>query len=144
MMKLDAHKTPARFDTPLAGMKPFAFVLPFVLSSCVAASGTGWYFGAIGTDAQGLNVSAAGVQVAQLNNSQALRTTLDAAQKMWRNYLIAEGLKFIAGHYFDHLGQEVAADKAIKLEELHHAQSEAEAAAKLQELKALSATTALP
>ena len=123
-------------------MKPFAFILPFVLSSCVAASGTGWSLTALGTDAQGLNVSAAGFQVAQLDNSEALGTTLEAAQKMWRNYLIAEGLKFIAGRYFDHLGQEVAADKAIKLEELHQAQSEAQAAAKLQELGALS--TGLP
>ena len=125
-------------------MKPFAFVLPFVLSSCVAASGTGWSLTALGTDAQGLNVSAAGFQVTQLDNSQALGATLEAAQKMWRNYLIAEGLKFIAGHYFDHLGQEVAADKAIKLEELHHAQSQAEAAAKLQELEGLSITPAQP
>ena len=123
-------------------MKPFAFVLPFVLSSCVAASGTGWSLTALGTDAQGLNVSAAGFQVMQIDNSEALGTTLEAAQKMWRNYLIAEGLKFIAGHYFDHLGQEVAAEKTIKLEELHQAQSEAEAAAKLQELEALS--TGLP
>ena len=125
-------------------MKPFAFVLPFVLSSCVAASGTGWSLTALGTDAQGLTVSAAGFQVTQLDNSEALGTTLEAAQKMWRNYLIAEGLKFIAGHYFDQLGQEVASDKAIKLEELHHAQSEAEAAAKLQELQALSTSSALP
>ena len=125
-------------------MKPFAFVLPFVLSSCVAASGTGWSLTALGTDAQGLNVSATGLQVTQLDNSQALGATLEAAQKMWRNYLIAEGIKFIAGHYFDHLGQEVAADKAIKLEELHSAQSQAEAAAKLQELEALSTTAPLP
>ena len=119
-------------------MKHLSFLLPIVLSACVAAKGTGWYFGAVGTDAQGLNVSAAGFQVAQIDNSKALGFTLEAAQKMWRNYLIAEGLKFIAGRYFDHLGQEVAADKAIKLEELHNAQSEAEAAAKLKELEVFS------
>ena len=118
-------------------MKHLIFLLPIVLSACVAAKGTGWYFSAVGTDAQGLNVSAAEFQVAQIDNSKALGFTLEAAQKMWRNYLIAEGLKFIAGRYFDHLGQEVVADKAIKLEELHNAQSEAEAAARLQELQVL-------
>lgn len=125
-------------------MKPFIFLLPVVLSACVAAKGTGWYLGAVGTDAEDLNVSAAGFHVKRMNNSKALGTTLEAAQKMWRNYLIAEGLKFIAGRYFDHLGQEVAADKVIKLEELHNAQSEAEAVAKLQELEVLNSSTVLP
>lgn len=125
-------------------MKHLSFLLPIVLSACVAAKGTGWYFGAIGTDADDLNVSAAGFHVKQINNSKALGVTLDAVQKMWRNYLITEGLKFIAGRYFDHQGRVVDADKTIKLEELHNAQSEAEAAAKLKELEVLSQTGSAP
>ena len=125
-------------------MKHLTFLLPIVLSACVAAKGTGWYFGAVGTDADDLNVSAAGFHVKQMNNSKALGVTLEAVQKMWRNYLITEGLKFIAGRYFDHLGQEVAADKAIKLEELHTAQSEAEAAATVKGQQVLSGASSQP
>ena len=126
-------------------MKHLTFLLPIVLSACVAAKGTGWYFGAVGTDADVLNVSAAGFHVEHMNNSKALGATLEAVQKMWRNYLITEGLKFIAGRYFDHQGRVVDSDKTIKLEELHNAQSEAEAAAKLKELGVLQAgTTPLP
>jgi len=125
-------------------MKHLIFLLPVVLSACVAAKGTGWYFGAVGTDAEDLNVSAAAFRVKQMNNSKALGVALEAVQKMWRNYLLSEGLKFIAGRYFDHQGRIVDANKTIKLEELHNAQSEAEAAAKLKELEVLSTTTAAP
>lgn len=118
-------------------MKHLTFLLPIVLSACVAAKGTGWYFGAVGTDAEDLNVSAGGFQVKRMDNSKALGVTLEAVQKMWRNYLLAEGLKFVAGRYFDHQGRVVDADKAVKLEELHNAQSEAAAAAKLKELELL-------
>ena len=118
-------------------MKHLTFLLPIVLSACVAAKGTGWYFGAVGTDAEDLNVSAAGFHVKRMDNSKALGATLEAVQKMWRNYLLTEGLKFVAGRYFDHQGRVVDADKTIKLEELHNAQSEAEAAAKLKELELL-------
>ncbi len=125
-------------------MKHLIFLLPVVLSACVAAKGTGWYLGAVGTDAEDLSVSAAGFHVKQMNNSKALGATLEAAQKMWRNYLLAEGLKFVAGRYFDHQGRIVDADKTIKLEELHNAQSEAEAAAKLKELQVISAQSLSP
>ena len=123
-------------------MKHLSFLLPIVLSACVAAKGTGWYLGAVGTDAEDLNVSAAGFHVKRMDNSKALGVTLEAVQKMWRNYLLTEGLKFIAGRYFDHQGRIVDADKTIKLEELHNAQSEAEAAAKLKELEVLQGGTA--
>lgn len=62
--------------------------------------------------------------------------------KEW-NYLLAEGLKWAVGQYYDHQGVILGGEKAVELEKLRNARSTADAAASLERLK-LTTEAVLP
>ena len=101
----------------------------------------------VGGDTAKFRADAAGFSFDSNNNSLSFKAVLSTIDKMWRNFLVAEGLKWVAGRYYDHQGAIVAGDKAIKLEELRNAKSVADAEAALATLKETNragASTALP
>lgn len=106
------------------------------LSSCTVVShpvaGT---YASLGGDTKKFNADSFGFSFAANKNAAALANTLDEIQSMWANYLLAEGLKYIAGQYYDLQGAKVDADTSIQLEGLRNAKSLQEAEIKLQELK---------
>jgi hypothetical protein len=121
-------------------MKTLTFLLCWCLAllpACMAASGNGssWRVAALGTDISGLDVSAAGIKAARINNSNAFKAALTEVRKMWGSYLMAQGLRFVAGRYYDHQGKLTDAATTEKLELLRNARSKDEAAAALERLK---------
>lgn len=83
----------------------------------------------------GHNQNATGFSFASNNNSAAFVKLMDTIEKMWQNYLVAEGLKFALGKYYTHEGKVVDAATTVKLEELRNAASVAEAEHALEALK---------
>lgn len=116
-------------------------VLASSLTSCVIATGQGWAYGTIGGDAEGLDINAQGMKVAKLETSKSLTEVAKLVSKMWNAYLVQQGLQWIGGKYYDHQNNLVAANQAVKLEELRNAKSIADANAKLAELKQLQSVT---
>lgn len=57
------------------------------------------------------------------------------ARKAWNSYLLAAGIKYIAGKYYDNQNAELGAGKAVELEKLRNAKSAAESAASIEKLK---------
>lgn len=112
-------------------------LLPFLLVSCMTAKGTGteWTITAVGTDITGLDIKPTGMTATKIDNSAALKAVLAQVSKMWTNYLMAEGLKFLAGKYYDHAGLEVSSAQTVQLEELRNAKSLAEGNLALETLK---------
>lgn len=108
-----------------------------LLPSCMTASGNGstWRIATVGTDITGLDITPAGMKAAKIDNSTALKATLAEVRKMWSSYLIAEGLKFVSGKYYDQQGKVTDASTTEKLETLRNARSKDEAAAALERLK---------
>ena len=111
--------------------------IPYVclLSSCVVAGGEGWYGASVGTDATRMKWNRDGFEAEGMNQSKGLQLVADTVKEMWQNYLLAEGLKYLAGKYYDHQGALVDADTTLKLEELRNAASAAEAEHALEVLK---------
>jgi len=108
--------------------------------SCVAFKDGPTYLGIVGGDASLIEIPNK-LTIKDLNTSIAFSSTVKAVKDMWSNYLISEGLKYVAGQYYNHEGQVLKASTSVKLEELKNAKSAADAAAKLEELKLLESTT---
>lgn len=108
-----------------------------LLPACMTASGNGssWKIAAVGTDITGLDISPGGMKATSVDNSTALKAVLAEVRKMWSSYLIAEGLKFVSGKYYDQQGKVIDAATTEKLETLRNARSKDEAAAALARLK---------
>lgn len=98
------------------------------LPACTVASGNGWKYSSVGGDAEG--ISAAGI--ARVNNSTAFGKGADTVKGMFTNYLLAEGIKYLGGKYYDAKGAEVSSAETVKLEELRNAKSAADAEAALK------------
>ena len=112
-----------------------------VLPSCMTASGSGaqWSITAVGTDLDGLSIDGGGMKAEAVKQSASLKAVLTAVQKSWANYLIAAGLKYVAGKYYDQQGAVTSAETTVKLENLRNAKGKDEAAAALERLKVESA-----
>ena len=114
--------------------------LPF--TACTSVKGPGWSYASLGADTEGINVSAAGFSAVKINQSAALGQVTDTIKGMWTNYLMAEGLKYLAGKYYDQEGTVISSAETVKLEELKNAKSAADASAALETLKANHAAEA--
>ena len=114
-----------------------ALFLAGLTPACMTASGTGqsWKVASVGTDITGLSVTAAGIQAASINQSVAFGKVADTIKGMWTNYLMAEGLKFIAGKYYGHEGKIVDQSTTLELEKLRNAKSVTDADAALKAAK---------
>jgi len=101
----------------------------------------------LGTNLQEVNHTAAGFAAAGMNQTEGLKIAADTVNKMWSNYLIAKGLEYVSGKYYDHKNNLVSTDKTIQLEKLKNAKSvaDAEAAQKvLDSTLAAEAAAGLP
>lgn len=116
-------------------MKTLFLLLLLPLASCVAYKDQAAYFGAVGLDADRITLPGR-LEIINANMSRSISAVTEAVRKMWSAYLMEQGLEYIAGQYYTLQGAKVASSKAIELEKLKNAASEAEAAAKLAELKA--------
>lgn len=121
-----------------------------VLPSCTVANGNGtaWSYKSVGGDFTG-TLTPAGIN-GTVNNSTAFGKATDTIKGMWTNYLMAEGLKYLSGKYYDAKGAEVSSAETVKLQELKNAKSVADAEASLKVLEAnhaaeaAAAATAVP
>lgn len=111
-------------------------VLPSVFTSCATGKGSGWQFTTVLTDYGTLDVTEAGFKATKMNQTKGGQILADFVQKSFSNYLMAWGLKYVTGKYYDAKGAEVDAAKTVDLEKLRNAKSEADAAAALQTLNA--------
>jgi hypothetical protein len=136
-----ARREAARMLITLIGGLLIA-ALALILTSCMTASGAGWKTTAIGTDASKYKVTAEGIEVTDLNQTKGLGKVLSAVEKMWRNYLVTVGLKYVAGKYYDYQNNLATQDTTLKLEQLRNAKSVADAEAALATLKATQAAEA--
>lgn len=111
------------------------------LVSCIQMKGNGsqWSMNALGSDISDLDITASGAKSSKIDNSSAFKIVVTEGRKAWSHYLIAEGIKYIAGKYFDLQGTELSEATTVKLEELKNANSVDLAKIKLEELKALEA-----
>ena len=107
------------------------------------AKGPGWSYSSLGADVSGLNVSAKGIRAEELRQSVAMGKVTDTMRGMWTNYLMAEGVKFLAGKYYDMKGGEMNAQTSVQLENLRNAKSAADANTALETLKITTAAEAL-
>jgi hypothetical protein len=117
-------------------MKSVILILPLLLlSSClVYRGGQKPYLGAAGMDAEKI-ILPGGAEFHGVNTSTSFSAVLKQVRNMWQSYLVAEGLKFVSGLYYNHQGQLVNQGTALKLEELRNAQSVKLAELRLQELQ---------
>lgn len=115
-------------------------MVPVSLTSCMTASGTGssWTITAVATDIDDLDITPAGMK-GTIKQSESFRAVLTEVRKMWQGYLIAEGLKYVAGKYYDNQAAEVSSTQTVKLEELRNAKSAADAKAALEAAKQAAA-----
>lgn len=104
-----------------------------LLCSCTQMEGTGWKYTSLGGNMAG-SITPAGFS-GSVNNSDAFRDVIKQVRLSWQSYLVAEGLKFLSGRYYDHEGKIVDAGTTVKLEELRNARSLAESNAALETLK---------
>jgi len=107
------------------------------------AKGPGWSYSSLGADVSGLNVSADGIRADELRQSVALGKVTDTVRGMWTNYLMAEGVRFLAGKYYGLKGDELNAQTSVQLENLRNAKSAADANTALETLKITTAAEAL-
>lgn len=84
---------------------------------------------------QGFSSNAGGFEFANNTNSASFNTVVKQIRVMWQSYLIAEGIKYIADHYYDNQNIQLSSETEIKLEELRNAQSLAEGEQALEALK---------
>jgi len=120
-------------------MNPLKTLLPtllVVLSSCtIAKHPTAGFYGSVGGDTNDLNMDATGISMSSNNNSSAFKDTLKQIKTMWSNYLIAKGLEYVSGLYYNHQGKVVDAATTTQLETLRNAKDLRLAELKLEELK---------
>ncbi len=117
-------------------------LLPSVFTSCATGKGDGWQFTSVATDYGALDVTREGFHAVKMNQTKGFKVAADLVQKSFSNYLMAAGLKYVAGKYYDAKGAEVDAAKTVDLEKLRNAKSEADAAAALKTLEANHAAEA--
>lgn len=128
-------------------MKPVLFLLLLALMPCLPSCMvvTPSMVATLGTDADEMEWEGgqgAKFKVKKLNQSTAFGKTADTIKGMFANYLMAEGLKFVAGKYYDFKGSELSTAESVKLEELRNAKSVNDANAALKVLKAEQAAEA--
>lgn len=118
-------------------MKNFIHIAILIASiSCTQVKHpTAGTYTSLGGDMQGFSSNASGFGFSNNTNSSAFNATIKQIRVMWQSYLIAEGIKYITDHYYDHEGVQISADKEIKLEELRNAKSLAEGEQALEALK---------
>lgn len=92
-------------------------------------------YASLGGDTTLMKSDAGGFSFASNQNSAAFRDVLKQVRLSWQSYLVAEGLKFLSGRYYDHEGKVVDSATTVKLEELRNAQSLAEGNQALEALK---------
>lgn len=116
--------------------------IPVILASCVNYGDGTTHFNAIGMDAKRIELPGKLI-IEDANMSGSFKAVLSSIEKMWRNYLMLEGLKYMADQYYTLEGAKVSAASTARLEELRNAKSAADAAAALEQLK-LHPPEALP
>ncbi len=84
------------------------------------------------TKAGSITVGAVRITNWEENNAESFQAVLTIVQKMWRNYMIAAGIKYIGGKYFDYRDNKLDSGRTVELEKLRNAKSvtDAEAAQK--------------
>jgi hypothetical protein len=117
-------------------------LLPFFLSSCASGKGEGWQFTSLATDYGTLDVTRDGFRATKMNQTTGFKQAVDLVQKSFSNYLLAAGLKYVTGKYYDNKNAEVSAATTVDLEKLRNAKSSADAAAALKTLEANHAAEA--
>lgn len=122
-------------------MKPFiktAFIfIPFLCCQCTYVSHpVAGKYASLGGDTLGHKQDASGFSFRSNRNSPAFVKLMDTVEKMWKNYLLLQGLEFALGKYYTHEGKLVDASTTVKLEELRNAKSVADAEAALKMLQA--------
>ena len=96
-------------------------------------------YASLGGDTAMMKSDASGFSFDSNSNSAAFRDVIKQVRLSWQSYLVAEGLKFLGGKYYDHEGKIVDAGTTVKLEELRNARSLAEGNLALETLKATPA-----
>ena len=109
-------------------------------TSCFTATGNteGWAITALGTDLTGLDIAQVGMKADRIDNSTSLKMVTAEVRRMWTNYLIFAGIKYIADQYYSLEGAKVDSATSIKLDELKNANSVDMANIKLQELQIIT------
>lgn len=108
----------------------------WLLCSCTVINHpTAGYYASLGGDTSGMKSDASGYSFNSNSNSAAFKDVIKQVRLSWQSYLVAEGLKFLSGRYYDHEGKIVDAGTTVKLEELRNARSLAESNAALETLK---------
>lgn len=124
-----------KFLTRLLYFLLCAVFLSGCLTSCTTASGNAtagtWTVKSLGGDVG--EISPGGMK--GMNNSAALTKAADTVKGMFSNYLLAEGLKYLGGKYYDNKSAELGASQSVKLEELRNAKSVTDADAALKAAK---------
>lgn len=108
-------------------------------TSCIAYKKGSVYFGMVGTDVSSVNIPKE-LLMNDVNQSVAFNQTLATVKSMWTNYLLSQGLKYVAGKYFNYQGKVINSDTTIELEKLRNAKSVADANARLKELEIVTPT----
>lgn len=124
--------------TALLGWAAFmagCVVLALLCSCTIVKHPTAGYYGSVGGDTSRLNADASGFSFDSNSNSAAFRDVIKQVRLSWQSYLVAEGLKFISGRYYDHEGKVVENATTIKLEEIRAEEAKAAAQTSLEALK---------
>lgn len=106
-----------------------------MVSCTIVTHPTAGNYRSLGGDVDGYTQDSNGFSFARNNNSTAFMKTTEVVGEMFRNYLLARGLEFVAGKYYGLEGTKVGSAETVKLEELRNAKSAADAAARIEELK---------
>lgn len=111
-------------------------VVAVICASCTIVNHpTAGYYASLGGDTTKMKADSAGYSFDSNSNSAAFRDVIKQIRLSWQSYLVAEGLKFLSGKYYDHEGKIVDSATTVKLEELRNAQTLAEGEQALQALK---------
>jgi hypothetical protein len=107
-----------------------------LLTSCtIARHPTAGLYASMGGDTKGLKMDASGISMDSNDNSSAFKDVMKQIKSMWTNYLMAKGLEYVSGLYYNHQGKVVGDATTVKLEELRNAKDLKLAELKLEELK---------
>lgn len=117
------------------GLGIAALMLFWSASCTVVNHPSAGYYASLGGDTVKMKADAAGYSFDSNSNSAAFRDVIKQVRLSWQSYLVAEGLKFLSGKYYDHEGKIVDSATTVKLEELRNAQTLAEGEQALQALK---------
>lgn len=109
--------------------------LALMCSCTIVKHPTAGTYASLGGDTSKMKADASGFSFDSNSNSAAFRDVLKQVRLSWQAYLVAEGLKFLAGQYYTHEGKIVDSATTVKLEELRNARSLAESNAAIETLK---------